>query len=127
MSIQCLAATCNICIEQGTTWKPALRVTEQTTGSPVDITGWDFRMQIREDDQDGAIIIELTVANGRINILDATDGVFELRILDTETDAFTEAQFEDAVYDLEGIDSLGDVMRLMQGRATLSLNITRTP
>lgn len=127
MSIKCLAATCNICIEQGATWKPALRMTEQETGDPIDITSWTFHMQIREMDQDGTVIVDMTTANGRINILDAPNGLFELRLTDTETNAFTEEQFEEAVYDLEGTDTLLDVMRIMQGQATLSLNITRGP
>jgi hypothetical protein len=121
---QCAAGKWNFCIEQGTTFNPPLRV--KAGGVPVDITGWTFRMQIREVDQDGAVIVELTSGNGRFVIVDAVNGLFNPLLADTLTDTFTEAQFEDAVYDLEAIDSLGAVLRLLEGVVTLSLNITRS-
>ena len=119
------AARKNFEIEQGATFDPILTLKETETGDPIDITSWDFRMQIREVDQNGAVIVELTVSNSRIVILDASGGKFQLVITDTITDTFTEAQFESAVYDLEAIESGGAVRRLLEGNVTLSLNITR--
>ncbi len=112
-------------IEQGTTFNPVLRLKVKSTGVPIDITGSDFLMHIREEDQDGPLIHELSVSNGGVIILDASDGKFQLFISDTDTAAFTEAEFEAAVYDLDWKDSLGTVKRLIEGCAILNLNITQ--
>ena len=115
-----------LCIDQGATYRPVLSLVDnEDCVTPIDVTGWTFRMQIREKDQDGALIVELTTANGGVVIVDAVNGQVELLIADTVTDAFTEAQFKCAVYDLEAIDALGNVERIMEGTAVLSLNITR--
>ena len=119
------AAAHNFVIEQGATFNPVLRLVEKTTQNPIDITGSDFKMQIREEDQDGTVIVELSITNSRIVIVDASDGKFQLVLTDTETDAFTADQFQDAVYDLEWKDSAGVVKRLLQGCVGLVLNITR--
>lgn len=112
-------------VEQGATWQIPLRFV--ISGVPVDITGWDFRMQVREKNQDGAIVVELTIGNGRIIFGDPTDGQILLIIVDTDTDAFTKSQFKNAVYDLEGIEpSPSDaVHRLLEGDVDMELNITR--
>ncbi len=118
-------------VEQGATWQFPLRLTilpeGETVRVPVDITGWDFRMQVREKDQDGPIVIELTVGNGLIIIGDPTDGQFAIIVDDVTTDAFVAAQFKQAVYDLEGIEPApSDVVhRLLEGDVDLNLNITR--
>ena len=112
-------------IEQGTTFNPVLRLKVKSTGVPIDLTGSDFLMHIREEDQDGPLIQALSISNGGVIILDASDGKFQLFISDTDTDAFTEAEFAAAVFDLDWKDSLGTVKRLLEGCATLSLNITR--
>lgn len=112
-------------IEQGADWQIPLRFVIE--GVPVDITGWDFRMQIREKNQDGPIIVELTVANFNITFGEPTDGQILLRLDDSETDAFTKEQFKNAVYDLEGIDAApsNTVFRLLEGDVDFELNITR--
>lgn len=112
-------------IEQGATWQLPMRFT--VAGVPVDITGWDFRMQIREKNQDGPIIVELTVANTRITFGDPLDGQILLTLLDSLTDTLTKAQFKNAVYDMEGIEALPStvVHRLLEGDVEMELNITR--
>lgn len=112
-------------IEQGAAWRVPLRFTVE--GVPVDITGWDFRMQIREKNQDGPIVLELTVANTRIIFGDPADGQILLTLTDAETDPLTKDQFKAAVYDLEGIEpSPSDVVhRLLEGDVDMELNITR--
>ena len=111
-------------IEQGAAWQVPLRFV--IAGVPVDITGWDFRMQIREKNQDGPIILELTITNTRIIFGDSADGQILLTLTDAETDPLTKAQFKNAVYDLEGIESGGaPVHRLLEGDVEMELNITR--
>ncbi len=119
------AASNTFTIEQGSTFNPVLRLKIKSTGVPVDITGSDFLMHIREDDQDGTLIHALSVGNGGVIILDAPDGKFQLFISDTDTDAFTEIEFANAVYDLDWKDAGGTVKRLIEGCALLKLNITR--
>ncbi len=122
------AAQLNICIEQGTTFNPVLTLREKATGNLIDVTGWEFRMEIREDGPGGTLIIRIdnttTGPGDEILILDAVNGKIQWVIEDTTTDTFTEAQFEDAQYDFEAVDSLGAVTRLLMGCAALSLQVT---
>jgi hypothetical protein len=122
------AAELNICIEQGTTYNPILVLREKDTGTPIDITGWEFRLEIRQDGPGGTLIIRIdNTASGpgdEILILDAVNGKIQWVIEDTTTETFTEAEFEDAQYDFEAVDTLGQVRRLLMGCAALSLEVT---
>ncbi len=105
----------NIQIDKGSTFRTVLtwKIGPVATAVPKDITGYTARMQIRAD-VDGTIILhELTTSNGGISVGGA-DGKVSLLILDTASTAFT---WNDAVYDLELIDTpgTGDVRRLLYG------------
>jgi len=122
------AAPFNICIEQGSTFNPVLTLRVKSTGALIDVTGWEFRLEIREEGPGSTLIIRIdnttTGPGDEILILDAVNGKIQWVIEDTTTDSFTEAQFEDAEYDFEAVDSLGVVTRLLMGCAALSLQVT---
>lgn len=104
----------------------------ETPGPPIDITGWDARMQIRESPGfGGTLIADLTTGGGEITLLDAANGIFQVRIPEATTAAYTNAQFTPAAfYDFEAIDTPGSegpagaVYRLIQGRVKFDRNIT---
>lgn len=120
------AATYNFTIEQGTTFQKKLTwaddPTYPTAGSPIDITGYSARMHLREEvESPDPPILELTDVNGRI-VIGGANGEIDLLIDDADTAALI---IEAGVYDLEVESPAGVVTRLMQGRWTLSLEVTR--
>jgi hypothetical protein len=52
-----------------------------TPGDPIDISGAAFKMMLRVNAEDVTAEMELTTENGRIVVLDAPGGQFELIIL----------------------------------------------
>lgn len=114
------AARYPIRIEQGATWRTVLTVKDDT-GQPVDLTGYTARMQIRQDYDTTTVLAELTTANGGITI-NGDNGQVTLLIADEDTAAYT---WTSGVYDLELVSGSGDVTRLLQGPASLDLEVTR--
>ena len=88
---------------------------------PIDLTGYDARMQIREKRTSSTFIEELTVGNGGITLGGAL-GTIALLIDDATTAGYT---FKTAVYDLEIISAGSIVTRLLQGTVTLSTEATK--
>ncbi|CEI51551.1 hypothetical protein [Acinetobacter bereziniae] len=114
------AATLNLKIEQGTTFRQAF--TWSTNDKPVNLTGFKARMQLRENIDAQDFIIELTSENNGINFTDKNNGKFEIYISAIDTGNFT---FKHAVYDLEFVAPNTDILRLLQGRVALSAEVTR--
>ena len=84
------------------------------------MTGFTARMQIRKSVGASAFEIELTTENGRIVYTDQAAGAFALSLSDTETEDLT-----GGVYDLELVSPTGTVTRLLQGKVSISKNVTR--
>lgn len=104
-----------------------------TPGPPIDITGWDARMQIREGSvpPGGTLIADLTTGGGEITLPGPLLGQFQVRITTALTTLMTATQFASgAVYDFEAIDTPGSigpagaVYRLLQGGVKFSENVT---
>lgn len=114
------AATVNLVIEQGTDFSHVVGLTN-SNGSIFPLTGYDARMQIREQASSITVLFELTVGNGRI-VVNGAAGQLTLKIANADTSLLS---WRSGVYDLEIISSSGVVTRIMQGNATLSLEVTR--
>lgn len=114
------AAKLKLKIEQGATFRQSLDWS--ANGSPVNLTGYTARMQMRNPIDSPVIIHELTTENGGINFSDVQNGQIELFISATNTSAFA---FDSCVYDLEMVASNGDVTRLLEGEISLSKEVTR--
>ena len=115
-----MAFKLDLIIEQGATFKQGFEYVN-AAGFPISIVGWDARMQIRQTKQDPLFILELTVSNGRIS-LGGLAGTIDLTIPSSVTAALN---FTQAVYDLELIDPIGDVIRLIEGKVILSYEVTK--
>jgi hypothetical protein len=120
------AASYDITIEQGAT----LRVSSTLKGSdgnPLDLTGWTGRAQIRESFS-GEKIADFTISFNA----DRTDGVFVLSLTDAETAAISvpanttsRRVITKYPYDVELVKPDGTVLRVLQGLAKISPEITR--
>lgn len=89
--------------------------------TPINLTGYTARMQIREDITSGTVLISLTTENGGIT-LGGVFGTITLLIMASVTAAIA---WTTAVYDLEIISPSGIVTRLVEGRITVSPEVTR--
>lgn len=110
----------DLLIEQGATWTLGLTY-EDGNGDPIDLTGHTARMQIRLTHDAAEIIASLTTENGAIT-LGGVNGTIDLLQTDEQTAAMA---FGRARYDIEIEFPDGSVKRLMQGRVTLSPEVTR--
>lgn len=117
--LEAQAGKLNIVIEQGTTFNPVFTYSDENN-TPIDLTGYDARMQIRSSKTASTTIDDLTVGDGIT--LGGAAGTITLLISDTDTAAFT---FKNAVYDLELISGSGVVTRLLEGSVTLKTETTR--
>lgn len=115
------AATINLEIEQGATFRQKFTYSAGTPPAPVNLTDCKGRMQIRAKVQDAQVLAELTTENGGVEIV-PIDGEITLNI-----DATTSAAlgFRTGVYDFELEYSNGVVERLFEGKVTLSPEVTR--
>lgn len=106
--------------EQGSTFRRRLTL-KDSEGALVDLSGYTARMQVRAKVESSAVIASLTTENGRITI-GGTDGTITLLLSATETAALPAGGY---VYDLEIVNGLSDVVRLLEGQFIVSGNVTR--
>lgn len=114
------AATYNFQVEQGTTLiKPI--VWRDSSGNPVNLTGYSAKMQARSSVTSDEVLLELSTANGKIVIV-PLEGKLTLTMSPAVTSAMT---WRRARYDLEITAGDGNVTRLIEGEITVSREVTR--
>ena len=109
--------------DQGATFrKRFIWKTDTATPTPVDITGYSARMQIRPTIDATSVIKELTTSNGGV-LLGGENGHVDLYMSDEETAAITApATYR---YDLELESPDGEVTRLVEGKIKFRPEVTR--
>lgn len=107
-------------IYQGATFRRRLRWLNPDK-TPIDLTGCTARMQVREEVESTAALLELTTENGRI-ALGGTAGTVDLLVDAGATAAIT---WTGGVFDLEIVHPGGEVTRLAQGSCCVSPEVTR--
>jgi hypothetical protein len=118
-----MAAVHNLVIRPGVTfiktfnWYTKDSVTLVKT--PVNLTGYTARMDIRENVGDVAAVLTCTTENGRISL--NASGEIKIIINAATTSAYTT---ELAVYDLLLIAPGGDVTEFISGSVTLKKGVT---
>ncbi len=113
----------NMTIEQGTkfsrdfTWKNADR-------TPVNISGYSFRMMARHRHDDALPIISLSTFEppGGISIVDGPNGRFRISLTQGQTTALG---FNEAIYDLEATPPGDETIRILEGKINLSKEVTK--
>jgi selenophosphate synthetase-related protein len=113
------AGVYDITIEQGATFTMSL-TWKDSTGSPVNLTGYTARMQVRENYEAESTLVSLTSSGGDITLGGAL-GTIAVTIAASATQLL---QLDEAVYDLELVNG-ATVTRLIQGRAIISREVTR--
>jgi hypothetical protein len=113
------AATWNITIEQGATFRAVLAVADEL--GPVTLTGYSAAMQVREEPDFATVLLDLTSTNGGITI-NGPAGTLSLLVSATVTAAL---DWTHAVYDLLIVAPGGDTTRLVEGSVTVDPGVTR--
>lgn len=106
--------------EQGTTFRRELVWLDESE-TPVNLSGYSARMQVRASHKTATTLIELSSGNGRL-IIDPTKGKIFMVLSATVTATFPAKQY---VYDLEIESNDGEVLRLLEGSFTVSPEVTR--
>jgi hypothetical protein len=110
-------------IDQGATFRNSIVWSAGTPSTPVDLTGFKGKMQLRDIQKLDTLILELTTENGRLAI-SSIPGQLDMYISATDTKAMN---FIEAAYDVfitaPGTD--GDTTHFLSGTAVLTKAITR--
>jgi len=121
------AAKRDLYIEQGATftlgfvWYDGNEVDQ---GSPVDLTGCLGRMQIRKSQQSATLLDAVSFGPTPQIVLYGTEGRINLVLTPIDTNKLNT---KTAYYDMEIEFPNGSVFRLLEGKVTVSPNITQMP
>ena len=100
-----------------------------STGAPLDLTGFDARMQVRAAFGASSALINCTLPNGKLTITNATQGALTLQLQPTDTSSIRFPGLNDdtydCVYDLEIVDPVGNVYKPARGNFTINREVTR--
>ncbi len=107
-------------LEQGATFDELITY-KDANGTPVDLTGYVARMQIREKITDATPVVSLDTTSGIT--LGGTAGTIHLTIPATTTATINMPK--GGVYDLEIESPTGVVTRLLEGKVKFSPEVTR--
>ena len=107
---------------QGATWHYDLTWATGDPSTPVDLTNYEARMQVRAEVDSTETILDLTSLLGGAITLGGVAGTIDLDLSATETAAVTPGTH---VYDLELESDTGVVTRLLQGSFVVSAEVTR--
>lgn len=110
----------DITVEQGATFSRVL-TWKNSSGTAYNLTGYTARMKAKANYSSANAIVELTTENGRI-ALGGAAGTVTLTISAADTAALSATT---GVYDLELISGGGAVTRLVQGKFTVSPEVTK--
>lgn len=108
-------------IPQGADWDVPLRYLENNT--PVDLSTYTARMQVRED-YDKPIILELSTTSGTIIVGDGSGGTANvtLKFKSGTTSALSKYS---GIYDLELLSPSGLVLKFIEGKFSLRREVTK--
>lgn len=91
-------------------------------GAPIDVTGATFYMMLRFQAADATAEFELTTENGRIVVLDAPNGQFELIVLQADLEQLAAAAYQQS---LIMSTSGGALTRIWSGTFTVTIGPSR--
>jgi hypothetical protein len=119
-----IAGVYRINCEQGATFSRTFTIFDPTVngvpGSPVNLTGYSARMQVRPEIESSEILVELTTENGYIT-LGGIDGTIDLYIPADVTKTIR----TDGLYDLEIYNIDNSVYRVIKGPFVTDPEVTR--
>lgn len=107
----------DLLIRQGTTFRREFALTNED-GSVIDLSGHSARMEVRTAHRSPDVLVDWT---DQLTI-DGEAGSITFTLTAEMTSAL---EFRGAVYDMEIEGAAGEVTRLLEGRVTISPEVTR--
>jgi hypothetical protein len=112
------AATYNLIVDQGSDWKITI-IYKDAAGTVIPLTNTTAQLQFRTTYDSASPSLSLSTGSG-ITIT-ANDGQIDIRATASQTGALSAGDY---LYDLE-ITRSGEVTRIIQGRVTVTPQVTR--
>ncbi len=112
-------STKNFTLNKGSSYRIIFDLTK--SGTAANLTGFSFRGQIRPSATSNKVLLEMNSANLLIKS-EPTIGRFTLILPESFTRRVSESY---AVYDIELVDGLGEVSRIVQGLITFISEVTQ--
>lgn len=109
----------NLVCPAGSTFSKTL--TYSVSASPVNLTGWTARLQVRQKHTSTTKLLDLTTSNGGITLGGAA-GTITILATATQTAALPDGVWR---YDLELVSGSGAVTRLVEGTFAVTPEVTR--
>lgn len=128
------AAKLNFHIDQGADFQRVLTIRESpvppaTVGAPIDLTGHSFRGQVRQSVGADSVLAQFTFTQADQV---TSPGEVTMSLSNTQTSAFPSGPQDGVnkvnqtfVYDVEWIKPNGQVFRILEGKITMSPEVTR--
>lgn len=118
----------NLSMDQGSTKVFTFTIKDEAQAA-FNLTGYDARLQVRRSLGDTTVLVNCTLANGKLVVTNALGGVLTWKVSpgDTSGIRFNAADDEtlECVYDLEIQSTLGEVAKPARGTLTLNREVTR--
>lgn len=114
------AGVSNLIIPKGGTYKKDFWYKDNDK-NVIDLTGYTARMQVREYHSSTSTILDLTTENGGLTIT-ALEGKVSIRV---EADVTAAVVTRSGVYDIELVDSSGDVTKFVGGSVKFPEEVTK--
>lgn len=111
-----MANTANLDVDQGADFEATFTY-EDSSGTPIDVTGWTALMQLRTA-PGSVVFVQLTDSSGIT--VGTTDGTFTVAMTKEQTALLT----QDCHYDLLVTDGGGETIRLVEGTVRVDLAIS---
>ncbi len=112
----------NFLMEQGSVYNQIFVYTDDS-GTPIDLTGYTAKMQLRDSTDNTTVLLELNTSDSTL-ILGGALGTITCDVSATITAALT---FDEAVYDLElypaGVEA--NAFKVIYGSVTLRKEVTK--
>jgi hypothetical protein len=112
-----MAAYVELYIDQGTTFSNIININDDTTNTPVNIQGYIVSSQIRR-----SYYSANATANITCTITNALDGEITMSMTAANTSNIKAGRY---LFDVETIDTIGNVSRILEGIITVTPQITR--
>lgn len=127
MAVNLEAPVFDITVQQGKTVE--LFFASTADGTPLDLSGYDLRMQVRANFAARQTLINCTLQNGKMAWVDASTGRFKLELQPADTASIPAHLFSDdtleAVYDIELITASLNVLAGPKGSFVVKREVTR--
>jgi hypothetical protein len=112
-----MAAYVELYLDQGTTFNSNVTLTDDTTNAPLNITGYTFRSQMRRSYYSANATATITCS-----IVNAGAGEISMNLSANTTSNIKAGRY---LFDLEAVDTIGSVTRVLEGIITVTPEITR--